>query len=48
MAEYINIENPFLAKLRQLIWKVINQGFGIQKDPENNFQENSINQYKLT
>jgi len=48
MAEYINIEKPFLAKLRQLIRKVINQGFGIQKDPENNFQENILNQYKLT
>ena len=26
MAEYINVEKPFLDKLRQLGWQVIDQG----------------------
>jgi hypothetical protein len=29
MAEYINVEKPFLDKLQHLGWKVINQGQGI-------------------
>ena len=33
MAEYVNVELPFLAKLEELGWKVINQGFGIPKEP---------------
>lgn len=34
MAEYKNVEKPFLEKLRQLNWEVIDQGgFGIPKDP---------------
>ena len=43
MAEYINVEKPFLEKLRQLGWKVIDQGLGIPQDPakslRNNFKE---------
>lgn len=33
MAEYVNVELPFLAKLEELGWRVINQGFGIPKEP---------------
>jgi type I restriction enzyme R subunit len=34
MAEYTNVEQPFLAKLRELGWKTIDQGgFGTPKDP---------------
>lgn len=34
MAEYKNVEKPFLEKLRQLDWEVIDQGsFGIPQDP---------------
>ena len=34
MAEYKNVEKPFLDKLRQLNWEVIDQGsFGIPHDP---------------
>jgi len=33
MAEYKNVEKPFLAKLHELGWEVIDQGFGIPKDP---------------
>ena len=34
MAEYKNVEKPFLEKLRQLKWEVIDQGsFGIPQDP---------------
>lgn len=40
MAEYINVEKPFLDKLRQLNWKVIDQGFGIPQDPEKSLREN--------
>ena len=29
MAEYINVEKPFLDKLRHLGWTVINQGQGV-------------------
>ena len=34
MAEYTNVEKPFLDKLQALGWRIINQGsFGIPKDP---------------
>ena len=34
MAEYANVEKPFLEKLKQIGWDVIDQGsFGIPKDP---------------
>ncbi len=34
MAEYSNVEKPFLEKLKQLNWQVIDQGsFGIPQDP---------------
>lgn len=43
MAEYINVEKPFLEKLRQLSWQVIDQGLGVPQDPtkslRNNFKE---------
>ena len=32
MAEYLNVEKPFLDKLRQLGWQVIDQGQGIPQD----------------
>lgn len=34
MAEYINVDKPFLDKLTLLGWKVINQGQGIPQVPE--------------
>ena len=40
MAEYTNVEKPFLDKLRQLNWRVIDQGFGIPQDPEKSLREN--------
>lgn len=33
MAEYHNVEKPFLKKLSELGWQVIDQGFGIPQDP---------------
>ena len=33
MAEYTNVEKPFLEKLRQAHWHVIDQGQGIPVDP---------------
>jgi len=34
MAEYRNVEKPFLEKLKELDWKVVDQGsFGIPQDP---------------
>src|SRR5688572_17433887 len=34
MAEYKNVEKPFLEKLKNLNWRVIDQGsFGIPQDP---------------
>ena len=39
MAEYINVEKPFLEKLRQLGWKVIDQG-GIPQEPEKSLRAN--------
>ena len=40
MAEYTNVEKPFLDKLRLLQWKVIDQGFGIPQEPERSLREN--------
>jgi type I restriction enzyme, R subunit len=40
MAEYINVEKPFLDKLHHLGWKVINQGQGIPQDPEKSLRSN--------
>ena len=43
MAEYQNVEQPFLAKLNEIGWRVIDQGQGIPQDPNkslrNSFQE---------
>lgn len=33
MAEYLNVEQPFLHKLQQLGWEIIDQGQGIPGDP---------------
>jgi type I restriction enzyme R subunit len=33
MAEYLNVEKPFLDKLQELNWQVIDQGQGIPHDP---------------
>jgi len=33
MAEYTNVEKPFLEKLRQTHWQVIDQGQGVPVDP---------------
>ena len=40
MAEYINVEKPFLDKLRQLGWIVINQGQGVPQEPEKSLRAN--------
>jgi type I restriction enzyme R subunit len=40
MAEYINVEKPFLDKLRQLGWTVIDQGLGVPQEPKNSLREN--------
>lgn len=34
MAEYVNVEKPFLEKLRECKWTVIDQGTGIPVDPQ--------------
>ena len=44
MAEYVNVERPFLEKLAQLGWRVIDQGCGVvPHDPavslRSNFRE---------
>jgi type I restriction enzyme R subunit len=39
MAEYKNVEKPFVEKLKQLNWDVIDQGsFGIPQDPKKNLR----------
>ncbi len=47
MPGYINVEKPFLEKLRQLGWQVINQGLGVPQDPakslRNNFKKVVLN-----
>ncbi|MBN1117400.1 MAG: hypothetical protein JXA77_09365 [Bacteroidales bacterium] len=40
MAEYINVEKPFLDKLRQLGWQVIDQGIWIPQEASQNLREN--------
>jgi len=40
MAEYVNVEKPFLDKLRQLEWTVIDQGLGIPQEPKKSLREN--------
>ncbi len=40
MAEYINVEKPFLDKLRHLGWQVIDQGLGIPQEPGKSLREN--------
>ena len=40
MAEYINVEKPFLDKLRQLGWQVIDQGIGVPQEPARSLREN--------
>lgn len=40
MAEYLNVEKPFLEKLRQLGWRAIDQGQGVPQDPGKSLREN--------
>lgn len=40
MAEYKNVEKPFLEKLRLLGWQVIDQGIGIPQEPQKSLREN--------
>jgi len=40
MAEYIDIEKPFLDKLQLLGWKVINQGQGIPQEAGKSLRSN--------
>ena len=40
MAEYINVEKPFLDKFRQLGWEVIDQGIGVPQDSTKSLREN--------
>ena len=40
MAEYINVEKPFLEKLRLLGWQVIDQAIGIPQEPAKSLREN--------
>ncbi|HLF63486.1 MAG TPA: hypothetical protein VI603_07030, partial [Saprospiraceae bacterium] len=40
MAEYLNVERPFLDKLRHLGWQVIDQGIGVPQEPEKSLREN--------
>lgn len=39
MAEYVNVEKPFLDKLRLLGWQVIDQGIGIPQEPEKSLRK---------
>ena len=39
MAEYINVEKPFLEKLKQLGWQVIDQGIGMPQKPEKSLRK---------
>ena len=38
MAEYINVERPFLDKLNELGWEIIDQGAGIPSDPSKSYR----------
>lgn len=40
MAEYTNVERPFLDKLRSLGWQVIDQGRGVPQDPAKSLRDN--------
>lgn len=40
MPEYINVEKPFLDKLRQLGWQVIDQGQGVPQESARSLREN--------
>ena len=40
MAEYVNVEKPFLEKLRLLDWQVIDQGIGIPQEPAKSLRGN--------
>lgn len=40
MPEYINVEKPFLEKLKLLGWEVIDLGFGIPSNPNTSLREN--------
>lgn len=40
MPEYINVEKPFLDKLRQLGWQVIDQGLGVPQEPDKSLRTN--------
>ena len=40
MAEYINVEKPFLDKLHQLGWQVFDQGIGVPQEPKKSLREN--------
>jgi type I restriction enzyme, R subunit len=40
MAEYLNVEKPFLEKLRQLEWQVVDQGLGVPQEPEKSLRSN--------
>jgi type I restriction enzyme, R subunit len=41
MSEYLNVEKPFLEKLRQLNWEVIDHGAsGISQDPKKSLRSN--------
>lgn len=39
MAEYINVEKPFLEKLKLLGWQVIDQGIGIPQAPDTSLRK---------
>lgn len=39
MSEYINVEKPFLEKLKQLGWDIIDQGTGIPQKPEKSLRK---------
>lgn len=38
MAEYINVEKPFLEKLRQIGWTIIDKGEGLPYDPSDSLR----------
>ncbi len=40
MSKYIEVEKPFLDKLRQLNWEVHDQGQGIPQEREKSLREN--------
>lgn len=40
MPEYLNVEKPFLDKLRQLGWQVVDQGLGVPQEAAKSLREN--------